>query len=144
MAVQPGGTEGQVQGVAAVRYSRATSSLRSPLAGHRPLQAAGQEHPKALPFLIGQVMTIQAVRHRTGLHDPASKIHGTRPRFTPIRMIDYGIPCGLPVIASHLRAVSETYDDQQAGACPEGDGVAFAGPAGRATGLGAGMTWYWL
>jgi DNA-binding MarR family transcriptional regulator len=24
-------------------------------------------------------MTIQTVRHRTGLHDPALKIHGTRP-----------------------------------------------------------------
>ena len=24
-------------------------------------------------------MAIQAIRHRTGLHDPASKIHGTRP-----------------------------------------------------------------
>src|SRR5271165_2030629 len=43
------------------------------------LRAGRQEHPKALPFLIGQVMTIQSVRHRTGLHDPALKIHGTRP-----------------------------------------------------------------
>ena len=55
---------------------------------HRPVigppaaalpRAGRQEHPQALPFLIGQVMTIQAIRHRTGLHDPASKIHGTRP-----------------------------------------------------------------
>src|ERR1035441_3349274 len=43
------------------------------------LRTARQEHPQALPFLIGQVMTIQSVKHRTGLHDPASKIHGTRP-----------------------------------------------------------------
>jgi hypothetical protein len=43
------------------------------------LRTGRQQHPQALPFLIGQIMAIQAIRHRTGLHDPASKIHGTRP-----------------------------------------------------------------
>src|SRR5450755_3147607 len=41
---------------------------------------SGQEHPQALPFLISQVMAIQSLKHRTDLHDQASKIHGTRPR----------------------------------------------------------------
>lgn len=38
-----------------------------------------QEHPQALPFLISQVMAFQPIQHRTGLHDPAPKTHGTRP-----------------------------------------------------------------
>src|SRR5450755_2937573 len=44
-----------------------------------PLRAGGQEHPQALPFLIGQVMAIESIKHRTDLHDPATKIHRTRP-----------------------------------------------------------------
>jgi hypothetical protein len=39
----------------------------------------GQERPKPLPLLIGQVMTIQQIRHRTDLQEPPSKIHQTRP-----------------------------------------------------------------
>src|SRR5512140_990088 len=39
-----------------------------------------QEPPQALPLLISQVMTIQLIKHRTDLHDPAAKIHRTRPR----------------------------------------------------------------
>lgn len=35
------------------------------------LRAGRREHPQALRFLIGQVMAIQATRHRTGLHGPA-------------------------------------------------------------------------
>jgi hypothetical protein len=31
-------------------------------------------------FLISQVMAIQLIKHRTDLHHPAAKIHGTRPR----------------------------------------------------------------
>src|SRR5512140_2858081 len=38
-----------------------------------------QEPPQALPLLISQVMTIQLIKHRTDLHDPAAKIHRTRP-----------------------------------------------------------------
>ena len=44
-----------------------------------PLRAGGQEHPQALPFLIGQVMAIQSIKHRPDLQDSTSKIHGTRP-----------------------------------------------------------------
>jgi hypothetical protein len=44
-----------------------------------PRRIGRQEHPKALPILIGQVMAIQAIKHRADLHDPATKIHGTRP-----------------------------------------------------------------
>ena len=43
------------------------------------LRAGRQEHPQALRFLIGQVMAIQATRHRTGLHGPAFE----DPRDTP-------------------------------------------------------------
>src|SRR4249919_2417664 len=41
-----------------------------------------QEHPQALPLLISQIMTIQLIKHHTDLHDPAAKIHGTRPSST--------------------------------------------------------------
>jgi hypothetical protein len=66
------------------------------------LRTGRQEHPQALPFLIGQVMTIQSVRHRTGLHDPASKIHGTHPggrgRAGAIAGIRRCPPAGYPVV----------------------------------------------
>src|SRR5512135_2106709 len=45
-----------------------------------PRRISGQEPPQAVPLLIGQIMTIQQIKHRTDLHDPAAKIHGTRPR----------------------------------------------------------------
>src|SRR2546427_7230316 len=45
-----------------------------------PRRISGQEPPQALPFLISQVMAFQSVKHRTDLHDQATKIHGTRPR----------------------------------------------------------------
>src|SRR5512140_2515208 len=51
-----------------------------------PRRISGQQPPQPLPLLIGQIMTIQQIKHRTDLHDPATKIHGTRPRtmaFTP-------------------------------------------------------------
>src|SRR6266576_4609343 len=44
-----------------------------------PRRISGQEPPQALPFLISQVMAFQSVKHRTDLHDPDTKIHGTRP-----------------------------------------------------------------
>src|SRR5256885_3541371 len=44
-----------------------------------PRRISGQEPPQALPFLISQVMAFQSVKHRTDLHDQATKIHGTRP-----------------------------------------------------------------
>src|SRR2546429_1056499 len=44
-----------------------------------PRRISGQEPPQALPLLISQVMAFQSVKHRTDLHDPATKIHGTRP-----------------------------------------------------------------
>src|SRR5438046_5814070 len=44
-----------------------------------PRRISGQEHPQALPFLISKVMAIQQIKHHTDLHDPATKIHGTRP-----------------------------------------------------------------
>jgi hypothetical protein len=36
-----------------------------------------QKHPQTPPFLIRKVMTIQSIKHRTYLHHPATKIHGT-------------------------------------------------------------------
>ena len=45
-----------------------------------PRRISGQQPPQAIPLLIGQIMTIQQIKHRTDLHDPAAKIHGTRPR----------------------------------------------------------------
>jgi hypothetical protein len=45
-----------------------------------PRRISGQEPPQALPLLITQVMAIQLIKHRTDLHDPSAKIHGTRPR----------------------------------------------------------------
>src|SRR6266566_8509691 len=39
---------------------------------------SGQEPPQAIPLLISQIMAIQQIKHRTDLHDPAVKIHGTR------------------------------------------------------------------
>jgi hypothetical protein len=44
-----------------------------------PRRISGQQPPQPLPLLIGQIMTIQQIKHRTDLHDPAAKIHGTRP-----------------------------------------------------------------
>ena len=44
-----------------------------------PRRISGQQPPQALPLLITQIMTIQQIKHRTDLHDPAVKIHGTRP-----------------------------------------------------------------
>src|SRR2546430_13378773 len=41
---------------------------------------SGQEPPQAIPLLISQIMAIQQIKHRTDLHDPAVKIHGTRSR----------------------------------------------------------------
>ena len=86
-------------------YTRSSSS-RTPLAdratgtppgcgrnpvNHRPVitppaaprRISGQEPPQALPLLISQVMAFQSVKHRTDLHDPATKIHGTRPSPAP-------------------------------------------------------------
>src|SRR5258708_27791065 len=37
-----------------------------------------QERPQPLPLLISQIMTFQPLKHRTDLHDPLMKIHGTR------------------------------------------------------------------
>src|SRR5438034_680754 len=45
---------------------------------------SGQEPPQAVPLLISQIMAIQQIKHRTDLHDPAVKIHGTRPSPTVI------------------------------------------------------------
>src|SRR6266550_6124626 len=46
---------------------------------------SGQEPPQAVPLLISQIMAIQQIKHRTDLHDPAVKIHGTRPsRIGPV------------------------------------------------------------
>src|SRR5512132_158786 len=45
-----------------------------------PRRISGQEHPQAPPLLISQVMAIQQIKHHTDLHDPAAKIHRTRPR----------------------------------------------------------------
>jgi hypothetical protein len=50
---------------------------------HRPVisppaaarRISGQQHPKTLPLLLGQVMAIQSIKHCTDLHDPATKIH---------------------------------------------------------------------
>src|SRR2546430_615492 len=42
---------------------------------------SGQEPPQAVPLLISQIMAIQQIKHRTDLHDPAVKIHRTRPRW---------------------------------------------------------------
>jgi transposase len=53
----------QVPGVLE-RYQRRISRLTA------------QEHPQALPFLIGQGMAIQAIRHRTGLHHPPRRSTG--------------------------------------------------------------------
>src|SRR6266576_4746262 len=44
-----------------------------------PRRISGQEPPQALPLLISQAMAFQSVKHRPDLHDPAPKIHGTRP-----------------------------------------------------------------
>src|SRR6266566_9642617 len=49
-----------------------------------PRRISGQKPPQALPLLISQVMAFQSVKHRTDLHDPATKIHGTRPRRSPV------------------------------------------------------------
>ena len=44
-----------------------------------PQRIGGQEHPQPLPFLIRQIVAIQSIEHRTDLHQPGIKIHGTRP-----------------------------------------------------------------
>ena len=49
---------------------------------------SGQEPPQAIPLLISQIMAIQQIKHRTDLHDPAVKIHGTRSSGLP------GLPGG--------------------------------------------------
>jgi hypothetical protein len=43
----------------------------------------GQERPKPPPLLIGQIMTIQRIRHRTYLHEPTQRSTGHAPRDTP-------------------------------------------------------------
>jgi hypothetical protein len=45
-----------------------------------PRRIGGQEHPQPLPFLIRQIVAIQSIKHRTDLHQPGVKIHGTRPK----------------------------------------------------------------
>ena len=55
---------------------------------HRPVigppaalpRISRQERPQTFPLLITQIMTLQPLKHRTDLHDPATKIHGTRPK----------------------------------------------------------------
>src|SRR5438876_9193851 len=44
---------------------------------------SGQEPPQAVPLLISQIMAIQQIKHHTDLHDPAVKIHRTRPSVKP-------------------------------------------------------------
>jgi DNA-binding MarR family transcriptional regulator len=59
-----------------------TSSIdaQADLAPGSPRRIGGQESPQPLPFLVSQVMTIQSIRHCTDLHQPGTKIHGTRPK----------------------------------------------------------------
>ena len=44
-----------------------------------PQRIDGQEHPQPLPFLSRQIVADQSIKHRTDLHQPGIKIHGTRP-----------------------------------------------------------------
>src|SRR6266516_7929513 len=63
-----------------------------------PRWISGQEPPQALPLLISQVMAFQSVKHRTDLHDPDTKIHGTRPSGRPRRAAHRG---GRVAVAGH-------------------------------------------
>ena len=44
-----------------------------------PRRIGGQEAPQPVPFLIRQIMAIQAIKHPTDLHASPIRIHGTRP-----------------------------------------------------------------
>ena len=62
---------------------------------------SGQQPTQAVPLLTGQIMAIQQIKHRTDLHDPAVKIHGTRPRADQrIRFDD------IAAVVFYLKAVS--------------------------------------
>ena len=44
-----------------------------------PRRIARQQAPQPVPFLIRQIMAIQAIKHPTDLRDSPIRIHGTRP-----------------------------------------------------------------
>ena len=54
-----------------------------------PRRIGAQKAPRPLPFLIRQIVAIQSIRHRTDLHQPGIKIHGTRPNADPGVKPDY-------------------------------------------------------